>query len=67
VDFTDLNKACPKDSFPSPRIDLLVDSMSEHQLLILWMLSWGIIRYTWTSLIKRRLRSLRIEDSTATR
>jgi catalase len=28
VDFTDLNKACPKDSFPLPRIDLLVDSMS---------------------------------------
>ena len=21
VDFTDLNKACPKDSFPLPRID----------------------------------------------
>ena len=26
VDFTDLNKACPKDSFPLPRIDHLVDS-----------------------------------------
>ncbi|XP_074363199.1 uncharacterized protein LOC141703637 [Apium graveolens] len=25
VDFTDLNKACPKDSFPLPRIDQLVD------------------------------------------
>ena len=24
VDFTDLNKACPKDSFPLPRIDQLV-------------------------------------------
>ncbi|KAL0319770.1 UNVERIFIED_CONTAM: Retrovirus-related Pol polyprotein from transposon [Sesamum radiatum] len=24
VDFTDLNKACPKDSYPLPRIDLLV-------------------------------------------
>jgi hypothetical protein len=33
VDFTDLNKACPKDSFPLPRIDLLVDSASGHQLL----------------------------------
>ncbi|KAL0292642.1 UNVERIFIED_CONTAM: Retrovirus-related Pol polyprotein from transposon [Sesamum radiatum] len=28
VDFTDLNKACPKDSYPLPRIDLLVDSTS---------------------------------------
>nr|CCI55289.1 PH01B001G05.12 [Phyllostachys edulis] len=26
VDFTDLNKACPKDDFPLPRIDQLVDS-----------------------------------------
>jgi hypothetical protein len=33
VDFTDLNKACPKDSFPLPRIDTLVDSTSEYELL----------------------------------
>jgi hypothetical protein len=33
VDFTDLNKVCPKDSFPLPRIDLLVDSTSGHNLL----------------------------------
>ena len=26
LDFTDLNKACPKDSFPIQRIDQLVDS-----------------------------------------
>ena len=33
VDFMDLNNACPKDSFPQPRIDQLVDSMAEHKLL----------------------------------
>ena len=33
VDFTDLNNACPKDSFPLPRIDQLVDSIAEHKLL----------------------------------
>ena len=33
VDFTYLNKACPKDSYPLPRIDQLVDSTIEHQLL----------------------------------
>jgi hypothetical protein len=33
VDFTDLNKACPKDSFPLPRIDQLVDSTAGHRLL----------------------------------
>ena len=33
VDFTDLNKACPKDSFPFPRIDQLVESTAGHKLL----------------------------------
>ncbi|XP_062170548.1 uncharacterized protein LOC133876286 [Alnus glutinosa] len=33
VDFTDLNKACPKDSFPLAQIDLLVDSTFGHELL----------------------------------
>ncbi|XP_059436668.1 uncharacterized protein LOC132169694 [Corylus avellana] len=33
VDFTDLNKACPKDSFPLPRIDVLVDSTAGCSLL----------------------------------
>ena len=30
VDFTDLNKACPKDLFPMPRIDQLVDATAGH-------------------------------------
>ena len=33
VDFTDLNNAYPKDSFPLPRIDQLVDSTAGHKLL----------------------------------
>ena len=33
VNFTDLNKACPKDSFPLPRINALVDSTSGYELL----------------------------------
>ena len=33
VDFTDLNRACPKDSFPLPRIDQLVDFTVSHKLL----------------------------------
>ena len=33
IDFTDLNKACPKDSFPLPRIDQLVDSTTGHKLV----------------------------------
>jgi hypothetical protein len=31
VDFTNLNKACPKDPFPLPRIDQLVDLASGHE------------------------------------
>ena len=33
MDFTNLNKAYPKDSYPLPRIDQLVDSTARHQLL----------------------------------
>ncbi|MCA8824161.1 reverse transcriptase family protein [Escherichia coli] len=33
MDFTDLNKACPKDSFPLPHIDMLVDATAGHELL----------------------------------
>ena len=33
IDFTDLNKACPKDSYPLPSIDALVDSASGCRLL----------------------------------
>ena len=33
IDFTDLNKACPNDSYPLPRIDQLVDSTVGHKLL----------------------------------
>ena len=33
MDFTDLNKACPKDSYPLPHVDVLVDSTARHQLL----------------------------------
>ena len=33
VDFTDLNKACPKDNYPLLRIDQLVDSNAGHKLL----------------------------------
>ncbi|RVW33052.1 Transposon Ty3-I Gag-Pol polyprotein [Vitis vinifera] len=33
VDFKDLNKASPKDDFPLPHIDLLVDSTEGHSML----------------------------------
>ena len=33
IDYTDLNKACPKDSLPLPRIDQLMDATIGHELL----------------------------------
>lgn len=33
IDFTNLNKACPNDSFPLPHIDMLVDVTTGHELL----------------------------------
>lgn len=35
VDYTNLNRVCPKDSFLLPQIDQLVDSPSEHEVLSL--------------------------------
>jgi hypothetical protein len=35
IDFTDLNKACPKDEFPLPRIDSLVNAATSSELMSL--------------------------------
>jgi len=31
VDFKDHNKACPKDEFPLPNVDILVDTIAGHK------------------------------------
>ncbi|CAA0842863.1 Unknown protein, partial [Striga hermonthica] len=41
IDFRDLNKACPKDLYPLPRIDQLVDSTAGCELLSLMDASQG--------------------------
>ena len=33
IDFTYINRVCPKDSFPLPQIDLIVDATASHELL----------------------------------
>ena len=33
INFTNLKKACPKNSLPLPRIDQLIDAMAGHELL----------------------------------
>jgi len=32
VDFRDLNKVCPKDEFPLPNMDLLINSVAGHEM-----------------------------------
>ena len=32
TDFRDLNLACPKDDFPLPNIDMIVDMMAEYEM-----------------------------------
>ncbi|KAL0444484.1 UNVERIFIED_CONTAM: hypothetical protein Slati_2171100 [Sesamum latifolium] len=41
IDFQDLKKACPKDFYPLPRIDQLVDSTSGCELLSMMDVSQG--------------------------
>ena len=33
IDFTNLNKAYPKDSFPLPKIDQIVDATTEYPIM----------------------------------
>ena len=48
VDFTNLNKACPKDSFPFPWIDMLVDLIAGYGLLSFMDAFLVIIRFACT-------------------
>jgi hypothetical protein len=45
IDFTDLNKACPKDEFPLPRIDSLVDAAASLELMSLLDCYSGYIKF----------------------
>lgn len=56
VDFTDLNKACPKDCFPLPHIDRLVETTAGNKLLSSMdttPLVWDYLRKTSVKFIKR--------------
>jgi hypothetical protein len=35
IDFTELNKACPKDPYPLPRIDIIIDQAARCEMLSL--------------------------------
>ena len=45
VDFRDLNKACPKDDFPRPKIELIVDATAGYETLSFMDGSSGTIKF----------------------
>ena len=67
VDFTDLNKACPKDCYPLPRIDLLVDATANHTLLsFMDAYSGYITKFAYSLEAREKLLSLPTEELIAT-
>ena len=67
IDFTNLNKACPKDSFPLPHIDAMVDATTEFELLT-FLDAYNSYNQYWCILqIKRRHHSLLAKEHTAIR
>ena len=58
VDFTHLNKACPKDPFPMPRIDQLVDATVGHPRINFLDAFQGYHQIPWLWMIRRRHRLL---------
>jgi len=48
VDFRDLNKANPKDEFPLPNVDILVDVVLVMNASPLWMVTMVTTRSSWS-------------------
>ena len=45
TDFQDLNKVCPKDNYPMPFIDQIIDAYMGSEVFRLWMVSPDIIKF----------------------
>ena len=52
IDFKHINRACPKDHFPLPRIDQIVDSTARCELCLFWTPIPGTIRYDCMDLMR---------------
>ena len=55
IDYTNLNNACPKDSFPLSRIDQIVDSTTGHGMLFFLDAFSGYYQFLWLRQTKKRL------------
>jgi hypothetical protein len=57
MDFRDLNKSCPKDNFPTPFIDQIIDECAGSKSFLLWMDFQVIIKFKLNLRINIRRRS----------
>nr|AAX95475.1 Integrase core domain, putative [Oryza sativa Japonica Group]AAX95813.1 retrotransposon protein, putative, unclassified [Oryza sativa Japonica Group]ABA93060.1 retrotransposon protein, putative, unclassified [Oryza sativa Japonica Group] len=62
IDFTGLNKACPKDHFPLPRIDQLVDSTAGFQGALNDQLGHNVEAYVDDIVVKKKTSDSLIDD-----
>ncbi|KAL0455774.1 UNVERIFIED_CONTAM: Retrovirus-related Pol polyprotein from transposon.6 [Sesamum latifolium] len=63
IDFRDLNKACPKDYYPLPRIDQLVDSIFGCELLSMMDASQGYHQIMLTPEDHKRVSFITSDDT----
>jgi hypothetical protein len=47
IDFIDLNKATPKDNYPLPRMDQVIDSAASAAIMFLWIIFPATISAGW--------------------
>ncbi|MDV3153359.1 MAG: hypothetical protein Q8755_03220, partial [Candidatus Phytoplasma australasiaticum] len=66
IDFKDLNKACPKDCYPLPKIDLKVDSLAPLGSSAFWTRTKAITRSRWLAKINIKLPSAQRTTYTVT-
>ena len=66
IDFTNLNKACPKDEFPLPRIDNLVDVAANSEMMSLLDGYSGITKYGFERRMNQRQVSLHLRGPIVT-
>ena len=55
MDFQDLNNACPKDDFPIPLTEIMVDATTGQEALSFMDGHLVIIRFTWLQRMKNLL------------
>jgi hypothetical protein len=54
MDFTNLNKCCPKDDFPLARIKQIMDSATGYKILALLDYFWATTKYGFVERMKKK-------------